>query len=331
MTKKRQFPHFPKGRVVFALTPSKTRLEATFFGSKIRNSLLSYYYIDEPSTYSGKKHLRRLIERIASHSDTFFIDSGIYTLKGQIIKHTASMKGVADDNAAVANRRHLPKIVGFAKRYAKWLTDNDHLYDWAFDLDVDQFLGIDVADQLYQHLVQTVPQPKKIIRIWHATRTFADWRDWCRSGDHVYLAVEGGNSHGRDPHFYDRFVDEAHRHQVRVHLLASTDDGFMKRVPIDSGDSSSWMAGSQYGYVYTPFGKVSFTTRKYHTTMPTWGALSPQMKANVLKWLREHNLCDDWRVLQDSWAEREKINIAYFLGIDKPYKNNPFKRQSFLD
>ena len=200
-------------------------------------------------------------------------------------------------------------------------------------MDVDQFLGLNVAEWFYDYLCDNVHEPKKIVRIWHSTRTIEDWKKWCESGEHLYLGIEGGGSHSRDPHFYNRYVDIAHKNGVRVHILAATDFKFMQQVPFDTGDSSSWMAGSQYGYVYTPFGRITFAERKNQSaSTPNWATLSSEKKGKIVEWLKSLGLSYKQSELQKRWQAREMVNIACFLEEDKPYAaTEQFRQVSFLD
>lgn len=324
----------PSGRIIFALSFNRSRLDATFFPSMIKNVLVSYYYLKRSKKDSADA-TALLMKRIRDKAELVYIDSGVFTLKVKFLGVQVGGKLGARPRALVlasqrAALKNLEFFGKFARTYGHWLRDNDKLYDWAFDLDVDQFLGIPVADRFYEYLTHVMPHPEKIIRIWHQTRKFSDWVDWCKSGKYKYLAVEGGGSHDRDPEFYRRFIDVAHQYGVKVHILALTDLEFMQRVPVDTGDSSSWMAGSRYGYIYTPFGRVTFG-RSSSTAMPHWDAVPDAKKKIIQNWLKSRGL--EWRAdrLQEDWKAREMANIQFFLESDAKYapKHN-IKRVSFL-
>lgn len=320
------------GRTIFALSFNRSRLDATFFPSKIENTLVSYHYLrrKDPAAHASAMHL---LKRISKKSKVLMIDSGIFTLKAKYMgAHVGGKLGTMPaDQMAELNRqirKKTPFFVQFAKDYANWLAKYDKLYTWAFDLDVDQFLGIAAADAFYAHLCKKVPNPRKIIRIWHSVRPFSTWKEWCANGQHDYLAVEGGGSHGRDPHFYQRFIDVAHSYGIKVHVLAATDARFLASVPVDTGDSSSWMVGSRYGYIYSPWGPVSFGQQsKRH-----WNSLVPEQKKQLQTWLKENNLEHRPEVLSEDWVEREFINIEYYLWMDRHYDpRGKVKRGTFLE
>lgn len=312
----------PAGRVIFAAVPNKSRLEETFFKSDIKHSLVSYFYLQRKKDVASKG-VTQLIQRIRDQSKVFFIDSGIFTMKAKFMgANIAGMMGaVPVDRIRQINKeimKKLPYFVEFAKAYGSWLSVHEDMIDRAFDLDVDQFLGVEVADKFYQHLVRKVNDPKKIIRIWHSTRPFEEWIKWCESGEHDYLGVEGGGSHRKDFDFYNRFIKVAHKNNVKVHILAAADYGFLSKVNVDTGDSSSWTAGARYGLVCTPHGIVSYGSKMNKH----WNTLIPEEKEKIVDWLKSKDL--EWRPkrLMKNWIDREMANIAYFLHMDRPFVGN---------
>ena len=321
------------GRLIFALSFNKSRLESTFFGQPIKHALVSYYYLRRSTVHSTQVALK-VLKRIRKQVKTLFIDSGVFTLKVKYMGVSVAGKlgsepqdKLAESNAKI-REEHLPVFARFALGYSQWLRKNEDLYDWAFDLDVDQFLGIKTADVFYRTLCASVKNPDKIIRVWHASRKFDDWVEWCESGRYKYLAIEGGMSHGRNIDFYRRFVEKAHKHRVKVHVLAATDPSLMQNVPFDSCDSSSWMIGSRFGQVMTPFAMVSFG----HTKSPAsgWNLLSGRQKKNILEFWKERGVDPDLDKMQTSWVNRELANIQYYLWLDRPFDGSAADRTSFL-
>lgn len=311
-------------RMIFAVSLNKIMMD-TYLRSKAKTALISYYYIRR-RTKAGWKTSLEAVRKIREHSDVVFIDCGVYTMKTKMMG--AQVGGKPDtmprDHLEGLKRKFTANIKVFenyATRYAAWLKRYDDLYDWAFDLDVDQLLGVDVADRFYRLLVSTVPNPRKIVRVWHMDgRTFDDWVEWCKSGEYDYLAIEGGGSHGRDYDFYHPFVDVAHKHGVKVHVLAMTDPEFLRRVNVDSGDSISWAAGGMYGYIMTPRGRIFFnsTPGKKHNLWH-WDRIGKQHQKQVIEWLEESGLESQPKVLRSSYQARDIINIFYLTSMDRPY------------
>lgn len=326
-----KFDYTPAQRIVFALSISRTRLKSTFEGSGITTGLASYWYLRKPSD-QGHKEVIKMLTGVRKQCTKMFIDSGIFTMKSQVLKVSVAQSLGAMPKAQIAElakkgKERLPEFVQFARDYAKWLNAHDDLYDWAFDLDVDQFLGLEIAERFWDMLMNKLKKPEKIVRIWHSTRTFAEWEEWCKKGTNPYLAVEGGGSHKQNPDFYRPYVDVAHKYGKKVHVLAATNPEFMKLVPVDTADSSTWTSGSRFAVLYTPYGAVSFATRK--SSSANYYQMDPKTRKLVDNWVDSLGL--DHKRLPTSWEVREAAIIKYFLLMDKPYdpKGKVF-RASFI-
>jgi len=336
--KARPFPSYATGRVIFALSLSRARLAATVLKSDIRNILVSYHFVySQAKTYTGSRSMNRLMYDLANRSDCVFIDSGVFTIRNKLTGSSVAQGDAAVLAAGAKNRsriirEHWSEIKAYVESYGRWLRQHPDLWDWAFDMDVDQFLGVPIADQFYAYLSDQLDESKRIIRIWHSTRSWDDWKKWCESGQYAYLAVGGGQAFGYDPHFYRRFVEVAHKNGVKMHVLAATDPKFMQQVDFDTGDSSSWTAGSRYGYIFTPFGEVTFATNKFTAKKQYWGTMPDEMRHKVETWLKSKGLPSDLRVYQKKWQWRELANIACFLEQDRPYEDKEhFRQVTFLD
>lgn len=321
-------------RVIFALSFNAARMEATYFPSAIKNALISFFYVYKENQRTYDANLK-LVKRIRQKSSVLFVDSGVFTMKNKMAGLSVSgklgLKSKTEMDAMIAMMAKKKKyFVTFAKAYARFLRDYDNLFDWAFDLDVDQFLGVETADAFYQYLKKRAKSPRKIVRIWHSTRTFDDWKAWCDSGDYDYLAVEGGGSHSRDFDFYRRFVRYAHKKGIKVHILAATDPKLMTYVPFDTGDSSSWMIGSRYAKVYTPLGLIGFGDE---VGAGHWDHLTKEEKKTIMTWAKTHGHEFTPETLKRSWAARELLNIEYFLDMDKNLKldSKNVYRTSFME
>lgn len=326
------------GRVVFALSFNASRLRSTFFPSAIKTVLVTYYYIRAKSK-RGTITKNRLMKQVREHADTVFIDSGVFSLKVRFMQAHVLSRITSLPIEEIERRQKLcldnyVYFERFAKNYAIWLAKNDKMYDWAFDLDVDEFLGLDVAENFYKMLKKNVPNPKKILRVWHSIyRTYEDWCKWCESGEYEYLALEGPAPHRWNPDFYRRLVDKAHKHEIKVHVLACTEPNFFRLVSFDTGDSSSWMVGSRYGYIYTPYGTVSYANKSgSSSSMPNYTTVPTERKEKIIRWMRKNGLDYEWGDMAKSWEAREFINIQFFLDMDKKYiVDGQVYRKGFLE
>jgi len=259
----------PAGRLVFALTPGRTFLELfghikKITGRRVPALLVSMFYL------RGKGGSEKL-GKIRGLCDRLIVDSGIFSLRSQILKAQGVSIRVAHWKLGSAAQQQLISICQdnmtmfdqFAEEYGTFLSVNDDLLDTAIDLDVEQMLGIDKANDYYRDL-STCINPRKLMRVWHAfKRTWHDWSDWCESGDFDWLAMEGPDQHNRDVGMYTRFINKAHQHSVKVHILATTTLSFLSKVPMDSCDSSTYTVGGRWARLIMPGGRDVLVGEKY--------------------------------------------------------------------
>jgi len=332
-------------RVVFALAPDEISYRRLYTPSKIPvkigSALVSFYYIDLYSrTSKSKKAVADRMLRIRKNTDVVMIDSGIFTMKTKFLKTRvgASLASLPKEEIARFQKVCLDNydyFWKFAKSYALWLRRNPELYNWCFDLDVDEFLGLEAAERFYHMLSKVVPDKEKIIRVWHSlSRGFDDWVNWCESGQYVYLGMESPGSHKWDANMYRRMIAVAHKHNIKVHVLACTEPSFFKRVPLDTGDSATWLyEGGRFGIVRTPYGRVSFAMKAEHKRSIPYYRLVPKSKRrDIMEWINgtEHKF--RWVDLL-RYEVRDFVNIKFFLDeVNRPFsKSGQVYRQSFLD
>ena len=303
-------------RYVAAMQPSDWYIDNILAYVHPPKLLFSFYYF-KPKELKSNEIPRVLLVSKELKSEVF-IDSGIYTLKTQqkgLFSLTIAYWQMPEEEKKAIVSKCMEKYneySAFANRYIDFLTKIEGYYNWAFDLDVDQFLGIDVADEFYERIVSAGIEREKIIRIWHSSRSFDDWVSWCEGGQHPYLAIEGGFEHRRNPTFYNKMVKVARDNNVKVHVMAITDKKFFARVPVDTGDSSTYTEGGRYGVVRTPWGLVSFgkagkglsLTRHYDT-------ISEHRKEAMDAYFAKMGY--DVEQLREEYKERIKINLEYFI------------------
>lgn len=320
-------------RVVFACPPSATHLKKVFTGNiHIDSALVSFYYLDKCSDKAIESAFRTLRDNCGCRY--IYVDSGIFSLKmkqgavkgGRSFAITKEGRQERVDRGLLLLHDH----VDFAKRYIKWLRRYDGLYDFFFDLDVEEFLGLDVAERFWASLMDNIPSPEKVIRIWHAAfRGYEDWREWCESGEHTYLSLEGNISHSRSPDFYRRFINVAREHRVLTHILALTDERLFRTLPFTTGDSSTWMSGARYGRLITKYGSISFgRSIKSGNHIDT---ISDELFGMVDGYLREGVGVglDDLRG-NENWPKRNMANILYYNELNK-ISASDVQKIGFLD
>lgn len=263
----------PAGRIVFATTPSKHYINMfeeiiKLTGRKLSNVLVSMFYL------RGDKGPEKL-QRVRNLCDRFFVDSGVFSFRSQFLKEMGISIRVAywklpmeeKERLWAMGKKYRSEFDAFAEEYARFLDRHKDSIDVAIDLDVEQFLGLDVAEQYYQQLQESLDS-SKIMRVWHGYgRDIKDWEAWCSSGAYKWLALEGPDQHNREVDFYRKFIRIAHKYGVNVHVLAVTTLSFLNLVATDTCDSSTYTVGGRWARLIMPDGRdvlVGTSYKKYY-------------------------------------------------------------------
>ena len=301
-------------RVIPAMVPSNWYIEHILSVVKPEKILFSYWYLRK----KGKQiELPRALDVSKQLGIEVFVDSGAYTLKiKQGIFHVGSsltqLPEAEKERVVTLAKEQYHIYSDFADQYIDFLLQFDDYYAWAFDLDFDPFLGIEIADEMYNRMIKRGVPPQKIIRVWHSCRTLEDWRVWCETPEYKYLAIEGGNEHGRNPDFYNPLVATAHKYGKKVHVLAITDENFLKAVPVDTGDSSTYTEGSRFAMVRTPWGRVAFSSSGATYSSPWhYDLLDENTRNRVDQYFEEMGY--NAEQLRENHMYRTRLNLLYFL------------------
>lgn len=176
--------------------------------------LESFYYADEET--------ERLIPTLGS----FMLDSGAFTF-------FTSGRSVDWD--------------GYVERYCDFVVRNDvRLF---FELDIDSLVGYDRVRGIRSRIERlTGRQP---IPVWHKSRGLDEFYRMC--DEFPYVSIGGIASREISPREYKAFphlIREAHRRGAMIHGLGFTNLEGLRRYHFDSVDSTAWLSGNRFGYVY---------------------------------------------------------------------------------
>lgn len=329
----------PESRVVFAGTTSLPFVNMMILGG-CRRLLFSYWYLKEAEK---RNETGRIFRGVLKRGTGLFIDSGVFTyfkkmkmpgINGKIYENPPEvMKKIRAEGD-----KRFDEFFEFTKAYVKFLNRWDRYITVAFDMDIDMFASVESADKLYHYIYKHYKSPEKIMRVWHHSRPFSVWQQWCDEGTHKYLSVEGAGTHGRDIDYYRRFVDYAHARGIKVHVLATTSPEFLHHVNCDSADSSTWSVGGRFGSVYSPVGILNFG-RSTEQNQKQWDKLSIGQQKRFMAWLEEVGLGSLTPAIlksETTWgvAARNIANIAYFRRMgNRPVdeETDAVRRKSILD
>lgn len=220
----------------------------------------------------------------------------------------------------------------FAKDYIDFLVKTIDYWDYAIDLDVDEFLGIEKADEFYQQLTDRIDS-NKLIRVWHSTRGIETYFRWCEDKTIPYIAIEGADQYNRNINFYAELVDYANQHNTKTHILATTIDRFQKQVNSFTVDSSTFLQGGRNATIVVPgLGSVAMGQKESieHKNNLT-GEIEQIPVKNHYVWMSRHDkkIVEDWinhigldfQNIRDDWTWRCVANLFYSDAYtDFPYE-----------
>ena len=308
----------PAGRLVFAVVPGRSFLEmfehiVEVTGRKIPNILVSMFYLRGSS--GGEK-----LRRVRAMCDRLFIDSGVFSFRSKILSEEGmffkaaywTLSEDAKNKILEAGLRNKSYFDDFADEYRRFLITYGDVIDVAIDLDVDQFLGLPIAEQYYQSMLEVFPA-EKIMRVWHSHgRDWGEWKEWCSSGKYKWLSLEGPDQHKRNVDMYNRFIDYAHQYGIKVHVLAVTTLQFMFQVALDTCDSSTYTVGGRYARLIMPDGRNILIGKGYKAIYEnSFDRLPPSEREKVVKMMKYFGLTPE--ELTDDHMARCLFNTLVFL------------------
>lgn len=308
-----------KNRVIFAFNPDLRFLRTIAEPEGDMDILISFHYLQ------GKKQdkmVRGWGEFTKKYNRWLYIDSGVFSIRKQYgVLDYGRWKDLTPDmkDHVRLNSDQQQEVIEFTDRYIDFLKTNYDYYDWAFEMDCDEFTSIDFANSLYNRMKEVIG-PHKIIRVWHSSRSFDDWVKWCKDPEMEYLGIEGLTVHSRNADFYNKFIDLAHKHGKKVHVLAITTKEFLRDTSVDSVDSSTWVNGGRFASMIIPeVGHVIFSeqtdlTKDTSAVRMHYSLLNDYDMQKALDWFKEcgFTLEDVLKDKTEGANIRCRINIQYF-------------------
>lgn len=200
-----------------------------FTGTSI---LQSYYYCDEFTT-----------EVVLPVVRNFMLDSGAFTFM------TQSHKGQGIDWER------------YVRNYARFIRDNG--IKLFFELDIDSIVGYDRVRELRTLLEKEADAP--CIPVWHKSRGKDEFLKLCKEYDYVAIGGIVSKEITKEQYpMFPWFIEKAHRENARIHGLGFTVIQDLPKYHFDSVDSTSWVTGNKFGYIW----KFDGTTVRKHEPPP---------------------------------------------------------------
>lgn len=181
----------------------------------------------------------------------------------------------------------------YVDRYAEFVVRNN--VKNFFELDIDKLVGYEKVLELRKRLETATG--RQCIPVWHKTRGKEEYLKMC--DEYPYIAVgglvgaggAGVSAYSKEvARFFPWFINEAHKRGAKIHALGYTSmDGLMK-YKFDTVDSTSWVAGNRFGFVYKFDGK---TLQKIHKRPgKRLGDVKAVLRHNFLEWKKFQQYAD---------------------------------------
>lgn len=216
-----------------------------FLELKIKNSLLSYFYLRDKMVKSrreGGGEFQGIMGKIADMKKSgcwLMLDSGAYTYQS---------KQAEEEKAGHAT---LPPVREFFDEYKQFVINYGHNFSVIAELDVDGcadgkggFIGVGDVDEMTNELLET-RHHGKIMPVYHENRGQAWLRDWLMETRSPYIGYGSG---GVLPEVATAFITTCHLAGKFVHGFgqAGVKTSLFRR-PFDSVDASTWLRADKYG------------------------------------------------------------------------------------
>jgi hypothetical protein len=138
-------------------------------------------------------------------------------------------------------------MMAYARNYAEFLEDTG--FDLFFELDVDAVRSLEEVHNIRNEIEQITGKPS--IPVWHPSRGREQFIRLCEDYDYVALGgIASGEWNGVPDSVYHWFINQAHKHDTKIHGLGIGSPKITEEFNFDSVDSTSWL-GRRFGKIYT--------------------------------------------------------------------------------
>ena len=205
-------------------------------------------------------------EKLLPYYGDFLLDSGAFTFL------QSNRQGVDWD--------------AYIRQYAAFIVRND--IQKYFELDIDTIVGYDKVIEYRKQLEKLTG--RQCIPVWHRSRGMAEYIRHC--DEYPYVAIGGiaiKEIQRKEYPIFRKLIDIAHAKDVKVHGLGFTQINEIPKYHFDSVDSTAWLAGNRFGFLYQFDGKYMrrYSKPNYRITRYKEAALH-----NYCEWLKFQQYAD---------------------------------------
>lgn len=193
-------------------------------GEGIDRLLVSYHYIQR----KGKNFLRSRLEK---HPHVkLMIDSGAHTFHAK------------EDEF---KNKPLEFWEDYLERYTRFIKANKDFIFSCVELDIGNLVGFERVDYFREKYFEPLKKEGILVcYVWHTYDGVKYWEKMCQKYDYVGFSLMNSNLSEAD---IIKMMNVARRYGAVVHGFAITRVELMSKVPFFTGDSTTWLVGTQYG------------------------------------------------------------------------------------
>lgn len=195
-------------------------------------SIANYKPYDLDSFYDIYKRNIPTVDYLPCYGD-FLLDSGAFTF--------------LDSGVKVDWEDYTVKYGQFVKKY------NIEKY---FEMDIDDIVGYEEVLRLRDILENEAG--RKSIPVWHNNRGKEGFIKDAKNYPYVAIGglVSGGGEYATKLRkYFPWFINTAHQYGAKIHALGFTSISALCKYHFDSVDSTSWLAGNKFGFLWKFNGK----------------------------------------------------------------------------
>ena len=193
-------------------------------GEGIDRMLMSYLYIQR----KGKGFIR---DRLSKHPNVkLMIDSGAHTFHAKEEEY---------------KNKPLEFWEKYIEKYTNFIKANKEFIFSCVELDIANLIGFDKVDYFREKYFEPLKDEGILVcYVWHDYDGDKHWEEMCSKYDYVGFSLVNTTMTEKD---IVKKMNIARRYGCLVHGFAVTRVDIMSKVPFFTGDSTTWLVGTQYG------------------------------------------------------------------------------------
>ena len=193
-------------------------------GEGIDRLLVSYLYIQR----KGKKFLQNRLEKHPNIK--LMIDSGAHTFHAKEEEY---------------KNKPMEFWEKYLENYTRFIRANKDYIFSCVELDIGNIVGFDKVDEFREKYFEPLKEEGILVcYVWHTYDGKKYWEYMCKKYDYVGFSLMNSSLSETE---IMKMMSVARRYGALVHGFAITRVELMSKVPFYTGDSTTWLVGTQYG------------------------------------------------------------------------------------